>query len=644
MSNVTVTATDSDIKDYVSSHSLGITDSYQIQVGDVVEYSGKNYILAKSQKSLFGLPIYDLYTLDGKLYKENVKLDELKIVLPKEHFQALLSELQLKSSSTSGGGTSYYSGGGGGGGYSSSRTGKSYSENEKVDSKEATKNKETTAELDKNLGTQEKTKKTVEQCQEMINKAQDAVKNANLTIEKWEDVANADGYAAQASIVFLNNLTNALTTLEKNLDQTKISALEVNDLNSNVKELLVDFCEKEEKEEQKKAKEATLESTPKTKTVTNTDGTTSEQTNPEYTKIQEEITKLTSEIAEIDKEITELQMKVDDKYKRIQEQYGNLLNFENSNVKIPSNSTIFGKGNGSTTAGIEGADASVIKNYMIANNLEYFEFGNSIYNISSPYDPWLNQKVTLDEKYLIKYDLTKLQTLANNGNSLAAGAIEFIKGKASGKYPDSVRYYMTGSENDCYYVLVNGKYERISGTKRNDIIPIMDTILNDSYAANGCKTATDYATTSMMVMSGGAVLNPQYGGGAKPTVEGTSGILGGCDCIGAVNWAMCQGIIKTEGRSVKPLGLGYGVRTAPGNVGFTGNEAVEPGTVLTKKIPGNFHTAMVVGHTTINGVKYNVVVQTGNKQHGFNAHVINAKQGFDTAITTDKLKGKYYTA
>ena len=598
----------------------------------------------KSSKSLFGLPIYDLYTLDGKLYKENIKLDDVKLNITKEMFTNLVSELKATLNVAESGGTSYYSGGGGGGGgYSSSRTGKSYTETPALDETKATDGKENTEQLGEALGTQEKTKKTVEDCQDMINKANEAIKSANLTIEKWEDVNNADGHAAQASIVFLNNLTNALTTLEKNLDQTKVSALEVNDLNANVKELLVDFCEKEEKEEEKKAKETTLESTPKTKTVTATDGTTKEEANPEYTKIQEEITKLTNEIAEIDKEITELQMKVDDKFKRIQSTYGNLLNFSNSNVQVPSNSTIFGKGNGSTTTGVEGADASVIKNYMVSNKLEWFEFGNCIYNIPSPYDPWLKQKIVMDEKYLIKYDKTKFQTLANNGNKLATDALNFIIGKANGSIPDNVRYYIESTENGSYY-LVNGKYERMPGKLKADLVPIMDMVLDDSYKANGCKTAADYACTSMMVMSGG-IYNAEYGGGAKPTQKGISGILGDCDCIGAVNWAMAQGIYQTDSNAnIKPLGLGYGVRTAPGNVGFTGNESVEPGTVLTKKIPGNFHTAMVVGHTTINGVKYNVVVQTGNKQHGFNAHVISAKQGFDTAITTDKLKGKYYTA
>ena len=632
---------ESDVKNYMSNHAIGMSSGYKMQEGDIVQYNNKMFILTKSVKSLFGLDIYNLYTLDGELYKENIKFDDLKLVLPKSYYLDLVNELQSQSSSSS---TPYYSSGGGGGGggsYSPSRTGKSYTESASVESADATKDKNSTEQLDQNLGTQERTRKTVEQCQEMINKANEAVKNANLTIEKWEDVNNADGYAAQASIVFLNNLTNALTTLEKNLDQTKLSSLEVNDLNANVKELLVDFCEKEEKEEEKKAKEATLASTPKTKTVTNTDGTTSGQTNPEYTKIQEEITKLTNEIAEIDKEITEYQMKIDDKYKRIQEQYGNLLNFSNSSVKVPSNSTIFGKGNGSTTAGIEGADAYVIKNYMIANNLEYFEFGNSIYNIPSPYDPWLKQKITLDENYLIRYDMTKLQALANSGNQLATDAMNFIKGKANGSIPDSVRYYIESTENGSYY-LKDGQYVKMPGKLKADLVPIMDTILNDSYEANGCKTATDYATTAMMVMSGG-VYNAEYGGGAKPTQKGISGILGDCDCIGAVNWAMSQGILNTDtNANIKPLGLGYGVRTATGNVSITGNEDLPVGTVLTKQIPGNYHTAMVVGHTTINGVKYNVVVQTGNKKNGFNAHIITAKQGFDTAITTDNLKGKYY--
>lgn len=629
-----------DVEQFVQKSNIKAQENYtNYSEGDIVSYNGKCYILKLSKNATEKNKVYNLYNFDGTLFKEDVPIKDIKFYMNKETYDKYYSSIvQLKtesesSSSSSSGG---YSGGGGGGGYVPSRTGKKYTTTDTTDIKKATQNSEEAKDISEKLGTQDRTRKTVQECQNTISKAQEAIDSANITVSKWEDTKNTQGYATQAAIVYLNNITKALDTLQSNLDKTQLSALEVDALNTSVKNLLVDFAEKEEKEEQVKAKETALSSMSPTISSTDKDGKTTQTENKEYTKLKNEIDELNKEIAEIDKDIADLQEDIDGRYKRIQEKYGGLLNFSNSNVSV-TGSNIFGTSGDSSKFSYD-ADGEVIKNYMVANNLEYFEFDNCIYNLASPYDPWNNTKIELDEPYLIKYDLAKLTSYANNGNEIAAGAIDFIKGKANGTISDSVRHYI-GSSEAGRIIYENGSYSKI-GTQCNDQIDeVMNAILKDTYEANNCKTVSEYAATSMMVMSGG-VFSPVYNLGAKPTESGINGIDTYADCISAVNWAMSQGIYNAEGdKNLEPLGLGYGLR--PKCYQYNGSDELEVGTVVTKEIPHNWHTAMVVGHTTVNGKKYNVVVHTGNQKYGFNAHIVE-ENSYDGEINAEDLKQYYY--
>lgn len=636
------TVKDSDIENYLKTHTISASSTRELQHDDLVSYNGKYYILKIKYKiedsdSIFGKE-YSLYNLDGTLYKENVDKKDIKFVMDKKIYEEMVKEIQSGTTTTApvstggGGGGGYY-----GGGTSLSRSGKSYSTAQSTDTTQAVQNAENTQNLSDKLGSTTRTKRTLESCQETIAKAQNAINTANITVNKWEDTKNAQGYATDASIVYLNNLTKALDTLEKNLDKTQVSALEVNALNIATKDLLVEFTEKKEKEDELKPKEESLASMSPTIETTDSDGKKTSKTNEAYTKLKGEIDTLKSEIAEIDTKITELQNEVDARFTKIKEKYGGLLNFSGSNITIPGNN-IFGTSGNTNGKSLE-VDGEVIKNYMLSNNLEYFEYENSIYNIPSPYDPWNKEVINMDEKYLLRYDLNKLQQLSQNGNQIATGAIEFLKGKASGQIPASVRYYVDTCEAYTFMVYENGQYKSISKNYRDQIVQVMDNVLNDSYVSNGCQSVTDYATTSMMVMSGG-IFNPCYSGDTRPTTKGCGGVINGADCIGAVNWAMCQGIMNAEdNNNVKPLGLGYGLR--PRSNGYDGTSVCDVGTIFTKQIPGNWHTGMVVGHTTINGVTYNVIVQSGNRQYGFNAHIVK-NNSYDTAVLPEQIKNEYY--
>ena len=632
-----VEITNSSVTSFVKANKDSIPQRKENEFydGDVVIYENSYYILKESSSSTKEKPAFDLYTLKGELYLQNVDIKKLAYVMPKEKFNQLAEKLSSTSSCGSSGCGGGSTGGGTSGGTTSTRTGRDYSTSEDTDVRGQVKSKDGTDKVSSSLGQREETEKALAASQAMISKAQEAINTANLTINSWQDVNNAQGYATDASIVFLNNLTNALDTLQNNLDKTDGACLEVNELNYNVKDLLVKYTEKKEKEDELKPKEESLEKMSPTKEVTETDGSKKEVENEEYTKLQKEIDELKKEIEEIDKKIVELQNEVDARLKKIEENYSGLLNFNNSNVQV-SSGNIFGTSGNLNGKSIEVSN-DVILDYMVTNNLEYFNYDNSIYNVPCPYDPWNNMKLVLDEKYLLRYDLDKLSQYANAGNQVAASAISFLQGKASGKIPASVRFMIDSSDSGLVFYN-NGGYSSLSDSYKSQIPQVVDTILADSYESNGCESVSDYAATAMMVMSGG-IFNTMYGGSAKPTMKGVSGILNDADCISAVNWAMSQGIINAEGRNgLRALGLGYELRGMSG--GYDGSSLCEVGTILTKPSgSNNWHTGMVVGHTTVNGVKQNVIVHIGNSKYGFNAHIPN---GYDTAITAENVKRAYY--
>ncbi|MBR1386528.1 MAG: hypothetical protein IJ568_06830, partial [Bacilli bacterium] len=372
------------------------------------------------------------------------------------------------------------------------------------------------------------------------------------------------------------------------------------------------------------------EAEPEYKEETDSNGNVISVHNDRKDKLKQELDKIIEELSKIEEEIVSLQNEIDARYSKIKSMDSSLLNFSSGGITVPG-SNIFGT-SGNTNGRSLDIDGDVIKNYMIANDLEYFEYENSLYNIPYPYDPWNNEWVDIEEKYLLRYDLNKLQEYANNGNVFASGFIEYLEDCAS------------GNNNQRFYLDANGNH-KFTANERSDIVEIFDTILEDSYISNKCSTTEDYSTTALMVLTGG-FFNPRYGNnGCRPNEEGLSGIVQGADCIGVVNWAMCQGILKTDPNatsdSIKPMGLGYGVRTASN--GFDGQSVCDVGTVLTKKTKGhNFHTSMVVGHTEIDGVTYNVVGQTGSRTNGVNIYIVKPGSNYDTEILASDLSPSYY--
>lgn len=523
------------------------------------------------------------------------------------------------------------------------KTNKKYFITGKIDLNNSINSADGTKELSNRIGSQEDTQKAVTESQNMIDESNSAINTENSIIYSWEDIKNTDGYATEASINYLNNLHGALTTLGTNLDTTKESAVDLNNLNINVKELLDEYLKKEEKEKEKAEKEAKLSNTNKTYKVTNPDGTTTDKPNPEYNSLLEQISTLTEEISEIDKVIEELKSTIESKYKSIKTIYGDLINFNNiSNISLGDNS------DNSELNDFSSDEA--IKNYMLENNLEYFVYNNCIYNIPSPYEPYKKTKIEFDEKgkYLIKYDLNKLEDLAEDGNVIAEGAIEFMKEKADGSIDDSVRHYITGTDSGKYsiYSIEKGKYVTFQRNLLDQIVPVMDMVLDDSYEASGCETATDYATTAMTVLASGGIWNGQYGNFGTPMQEGITGIVNNSDCISGVNWAEAQGVIKTTGNT-NVQALGFCLENGFRNISdkYDSESVLDVGTVITVATGNSskYHIAMVIGHTTIDGVQYNVIGHTGNRKYGYNTYIMDGSGSkYDTMISTEKLANEYY--
>ncbi len=503
-------------------------------------------------------------------------------------------------------------------------------------------NLDDTSTLSNNLGSKDSTSAAVTHSKTMVNSASDASRTNSASIDTCSNTEQNYGYGAQASLSYLNNISTALTTLTTNLKTTEDAAVHINELNDYVKELNTKYLAKEELEAEKETKEELLSVTNPKKTITNEDGTKSTVDNQEYLNILSEITRLDGEIALIDADIEDLITKIQDKYFLIQSKYGDLIQFDFSSITYDGNKL---------STGIFFDSDDDIKEYMLENNLEYFEYNNIIYNIPSPYSPFKNKTFELEEKYLIKYDLNKLESLVEEGNLYAEEAIAFLRGKASGEIPASQRNYFYGDEQGFYrhyyYSEEKGKWiaPQINGKelKESDMAIIMDCVLDDTYRANHCDTATDYAVVSMMTVSAG-IFNGKYSNCESVMAEGITGIIHSSDCIGAVNWSVYQAFCMTDNFSSKsstefdiPLRFALHDKYSS-KINYKENDGILPvGTIVSSKE----HVAMVVGHTTVDGKRCNVVAQTGNKKYGYNVNPITKPKTFDRQVSVDDLLTKW---
>ncbi|MBR1385975.1 MAG: hypothetical protein IJ568_04000, partial [Bacilli bacterium] len=239
---------------------------------DIVSYNNDNYII-RLVYNIDGTISYNLYSLDGKLYKTNVHGNYLTFVDSYDNFFA-----KLNSKTTPSGGSNY------------SSSGKSYSggttrNNTTMDEKES-------KDLSDAIGTVDKTEETLLQCESIILEAKDAVSGANLTLETWDDVNNAQGFATDASITFLSNMVESLNTIEKNLESNKQAAKALHKLNISLKQLLIKFVEKKEKEKERDDKKAQYEAEPEYKEETDSNGNVISVHNDRKDKLKQELDKI----------------------------------------------------------------------------------------------------------------------------------------------------------------------------------------------------------------------------------------------------------------------------------------------------------------------------------------------------------------
>lgn len=304
---------------------------------DIVEYNGIKLILRILTNPITNKKEYFLYTTDGKLYIKKHSLEELIEFIGSGNVESVQEDSSSHDYSSSGSG--------GGGSYTSSNTKKNINEQDDVNATEAAKDSGNAKKLSDNIGSLLKTEKTMADCVDIIDKAKSAVNTANITVNTWNDTKNAQGLATEASIVFINNLSDCLDSIINNLDSTSAAANALNKLNTNLKVLLIKYSEKKEKEDNLKLKETKFASTPKEiPDGTDAEGKTIYKPNPEYTKLEEEIAKLKEEIKKLEGDIDILQNVIDAQYKNIRAKYSELSNlgtFENG-INFESSGNIFG--------------------------------------------------------------------------------------------------------------------------------------------------------------------------------------------------------------------------------------------------------------------------------------------------------------
>ena len=326
---------------------------------DIVSYNGVKYIVRLIYNT-DGTISYSLYTLDGKLFKENVQDNLLTFV---DNYNDYFTKLKKKNNNNKTDSSNH-----------SSSSGKSYGGgNRNNNATTSSKTENGTKDLSDAIGTVDKTEETLKQCKNIINEAKTAVSGANLTLETWDDVNNSQGLATDASITFLCNMVDSLNTIEKNLENNKKAANALHKLNISLKQLLIKFTEKKQKEKERDAKKAQYDAEPETITETDSDGNEKQVPNPKKSELKRELDAIVEELNKINSEIDTLQNEIDYQYKIIREKYGDLINFGSMFKK---SDTIFGTAGSNRSSSGSSMDVDMVDGYTCElynyNGLKYF--------------------------------------------------------------------------------------------------------------------------------------------------------------------------------------------------------------------------------------------------------------------------------
>lgn len=325
---------------------------------DIVSFEGINYMIRCFSNPITGKVTYFLYTLDGKLFKMDVPLSSLSFVSSYNDYMNSLNN----SSSYSDNSTSAYS------------SNRSYSTSSR-NHKNGTLTESDAQFLSTKIGSISNTENVINVSDEIIKDAKDVVKNNNLSLNTWNDVKNANGFATDASIVFLNDMAKQLDVLETNLENNKSAATLLHKLNITLKELLVKYAEKKEREKERETIQEKYNNEPEQ--ISNgkdANGNDIMVHNSKKDELKKELDDINAKIEIIDNEISELQNDIDYKYKNITQKFGDLINFSN----MFGNYTIFGTDG--TRRNISTSDVDFVDSY----DFEYMEYKGMRYWLYLP--------------------------------------------------------------------------------------------------------------------------------------------------------------------------------------------------------------------------------------------------------------------
>lgn len=396
--------------------------------GEIVTYRGLELVFRIIKNKYTGEDIYFLYTKDGKIFTSNFFLNELNANLNNANITTLSNSF----------GESHSSGSGSSGGYSSSRSA--------FDKEQYQKSKK----LSEDIGSLYETSKTLEDCNTLINEAKTAISTNKLTINNWNDAKNSSGFATEASIAFLSGITDSFDEVYKNLESTSKAAKALDDLNKNLKVVLVKYVEKFEKEKTLSEKENELSNTPKEiEDGVDANGNVKYKTNPRIAELESEISKIKEEIEKLNKDIDTLQNIIDVKYKEIKSKYSELKNLgtKENGINIDISDTIFG-----TSGKVDEKYSFLIK-----------DVGDKLMTVSYDGDDFylLNTPISVEDYVEYVKENNLYQNKGFMGSQCMTIALNYAHDMTTGVYTNGDNYSNSG---------VHSTMDRIVSQDKDDIL------------------------------------------------------------------------------------------------------------------------------------------------------------------------------
>ena len=348
------------------------------------------------------------------------------------------------------------------------------------------KDEKTAKELNPKIGSIIKTERTIDECDEIVEEARAAITTTNNILDHYID-ARMLGDSSNESIVFLDNLSKALITIENNLKVTKEASIALNKLNIRLKELIIKYDNRKKLQEDLN-KYLTLYNREPDKIRVGTDelGYGIYEDNPKKNEYKAKVEELNEKLDIIEKEISIIQNMIDAQYTNIKTRFSELSNLdslvENSsfNIRLNKNrNNIYGTNKLTIMTGKEIKDALTGYNVYSSKRHLYLPACTG-FNDDEEYF-MINSKISPIDytKYIGENGL--YQNVGFKGSRCDQLTFNYNSDMVDGKYTAKEKF---GNETNIYSFIT---YYQIPGAKRNDERAITSYINEDGTVDNEAK-------------------------------------------------------------------------------------------------------------------------------------------------------------